>query len=62
MSDLDDDPRIVPDTTRGARWIVYAGVPVGVLAIAVVYTVGLSWGDPRGLCPTWLAFLQASCH
>lgn len=57
----DHDPRIVPDHTGAARLMIYAAVPIGLLSIAIVVTVALSWGRPEGLCPTWMAFMLPYC-
>jgi hypothetical protein len=45
----------------GARLIVWLGVPVGLLAIALTITLLNSWGKPGGLCATWLAPVLSDC-
>jgi hypothetical protein len=57
----DEDPRIVPDHTGIARLLIYAGVPAGLFSVALVFTIGLSWGRPEGLCGTWMAFMLPYC-
>lgn len=56
-----DDPRIVPDHTAHARWLVYLTLPVGLLSIALVITMLLAWGTQAGLCGTWLRATLPYC-
>lgn len=45
----------------GARLVIWLGLPLGALALAVSMTMLLSWQHGFDLCATWLAPILPYC-